>query len=565
MRTMTTTRSRRRSPARSTTSTRPPRIAVAALCLLLAGCAGSAATPAPATPAASEAPATPSAAPATPAATESAAPGDADVVPLAQVAAEMDPAAVWLHFAELNAIPRGSHHEGKVSAFLADFGRTLGYETRVNDAGDVIIEVPATAGREGRSGVVLQAHMDMVEQKVADSTFDFETDPIASVVDNGWVHATGTTLGSDDGSGVAIIMALIEATDVPHGPIEALFTVDEEDSFDGVNALDPGDLTFRTYINIDNETEGQFLISSAGGVYVNATGAYMPQEAPAGSVGLSITVGGLQGGHSGIDIDKGRGSAHQLLAELLRDAPADLGIRVASVTGGTQRNAIPRTATAVVAVPAGQVDAVRAYVATRAAAAVTALGGADPGVTITPGDAPAPATVMPAKAQAAFVTAIAAVPQGVYAMSRDIPTMPETSSNLGVLTLADGAWEADSYVRSSVDSERDAEAKRVAAAFTPTGATIKDEGAYSGWPANPDSAILALMTATYQSVFGAAPDVAAIHAGLETSVAGVTFPGMDMISIGPTTTGVHTPDERLEISSVPRVYQLLVATLAAIE
>lgn len=564
MRTITPQRSARRSPARSL------RPASLALSLLLAGCTANSPTPAPsAAVAPTAAPATPTAAPATPAVTAtpdaSAAASTAAVVPLADVAASMTPAAVWTHFAELNAIPRGSHHEEKATAFVADFGRKLGYEVKVNDAGDVIVEVPATTGMEGRPGVVLQAHLDMVQQKVDGSTFNFDTDPIASVVDNGWVHATGTTLGSDDGSGVAIIMAIIEAKDVPHGPIEALFTTDEEDGFDGVNALKAGDLTYRTYINIDNEQEGQFLISSAGGVYVNATGTYKPEAAPAGSNGLSIAVGGLQGGHSGIDINKGRGSAHQLLAELLRDAPASLGIRVGSITGGTQRNAISRSATAVVAVPADQVDAVKAYAATRAAAAAAALAQGDPGVTITADDAEAPAEVMPAADQAKFAKAIAAVPQGVYKMSADITDLPETSSNLGILKLADGTWEADSYVRSSKDSERDAEAKRVEDALAPTGAKVVEDGAYSGWPANPDSKILALMKSTYSTLFGVEPQVAAVHAGLETSVAGITFPGMDMISVGPTTPSVHTPDERLEVASVPKVYDLIVATLAAVK
>ncbi|MEI7742297.1 MAG: aminoacyl-histidine dipeptidase [Chloroflexota bacterium] len=546
---------------------RPPAHTLAAAlaaCMLLAGCSSTAATPAPSVGGATPAPATPVATPAT---TDPAtpAPSAQGPIPLVDAVAGMHPEAVWRHFAELNAIPRASHAEGKASAFVADFGRGLGYTTTVNDVGDVIIEVPATAGMEDRPGVVLQAHLDMVAQKTADTTFDFATDPIASVLDGDWVHATGTTLGSDDGSGVAMIMALIEAEDVAHGPIEALFTVDEEDGFAGVNALKPGDLTFRSYINIDNETEGQFLISSAGGVYVNAAGTYKPVAAPAGSVGVTITVDGLLGGHSGIDINKGRGSAHQLLAQLLDGAPASLGLRLASIAGGSQRNAIPRTASAVVAVPADQLDALRAYVADAGATAAANLAATDPGVTITAADADAPVSVMAAADQAKVVAALTAVPQGVFAMSPDVPDMPETSTNLGLLVLGDGTWKAESYVRSSQDDERDAEARLVAAAFAGTGAKVVLDGAYSGWPANPDSKILALMKATYASVFGSEPAVAAVHAGLETSVAGVTFPGMDMISIGPTTTGVHSPDERLEVASVQRVWDLLVATLAAIK
>ncbi len=486
-------------------------------------------------------------------------------VPLANAVAGMAPRAVWQHFSDLNAVPRPSHKEGKATAFVAAFGRSLGFQTTVNDVGDVIIAVPATAGMEGRPGVVLQAHLDMVAQKTSGSAFNFDTDPVKSVLDNGWVHATGTTLGADDGIGVALVMALIEAKDVPHGPIEALFTVNEEDGFSGVKALTQADLQFRTYINVDNEVEGQFLVSSAGAVNVNADGTYEQEPTPAGMAGFTLTVDGLKGGHSGADINLGRGSAHLLIGQLLDGAPASLGLRVAAIAGGTVRNAIPRTAVATVAVPVAQAAALSAYVSQFAATTAAALGAADPGLTVTVAPAAQPSLVMTSAAQAAIVGAVVAVPQGVHAMSADVPGLVETSSNLGALTIGDGKLSMIALVRSSKDAERDAQAQRVADAIAPSGAAVVLDGAYSGWPASPASKILALMKTTYASLFGSDPKVAAIHAGLETSVAGITFPGMDMISVGPTVVGVHSPDERLEVASVAKAYNLLVATLGAIK
>jgi dipeptidase D len=477
----------------------------------------------------------------------------------------LTPSSVWQHFAALNAIPRTSHNEARASAYVAAFGRTLGYATTVNTAGNVIIRVPATTGMEGRPGVVIQAHLDMVGQKAADSVFNFDTDPIVAAVDNGWVHATGTTLGADDGIGVALILALIEAKDVPHGPVEALFTVDEEDGFSGVNAVQPGDLQFRTFINVDNEEEGSLLISSAGGVNVDAESTYAVEPTPAGLAAVTVTVGGLLGGHSGADIHLGRGSANQLIAQLIAEAPAGLGLRVAAVDGGTVRNAISSTATATITLPTDQVAALSAHAAKFASAAVARLGTADPGLTVTVVPAALPVSVMAAPAQAAVLGAIATAPQGVAAMSADVPGLVETSSNLGLLSIGDGKITLGDLVRSSVDVARDAEAQRVSVGLAAAGAKVMTASAYSGWPANQASKVLALIKNTYKGLFGTEPQTAAIHAGLETSIIGVTFPGMDMISVGPTILGVHSPDERLEVASVTKVYDLLAATLAAVK
>jgi len=484
---------------------------------------------------------------------------------LADSLSTMRPQSVWQHFYDITQVPRPSHHEEKATEFVSAFGRGLGLETVVDDAGNVIIRKPATAGMEDRPGVVLQAHLDMVPQKTETSTVNFETDPVTPYVDNGWVHADGTTLGADDGIGVAMIMAILEAKDIVHGPIEALFTVDEEDGFDGINGLSAKALTGRLYINVDNEVEGQFLISSAGGVYVDSSKKYAEVDTPSGMSGFSVTVDGLAGGHSGADINKGRGSAHQLIARLLVDAPAELGIRVASLTGGNLANAIPRAATAALVVPTAQADALASYVSEFGKVVASELATSDPKVAVSCDATDLPVAVMSPAEQKALIGAVYDVPQGVYRMSAEVPGLVETSGNLGVLSIAKGAFAGTVYVRSAIDSERDAEAKRFAGVFEKAGAKVDINGAYSSWPPNPDSPLLALMEQVYTTTFGVEPSVEAIHAGLETSVAGVKYPSMDMISVGPTLLNVHSPDERLEVASVSKAYDLIVATLKQIE
>ena len=484
-------------------------------------------------------------------------------VPLAEAWPTMQPTPAWQHFYELTQFPRKSKHEEKATALVADFGRNLGLETVVDSVGNVLIRKPATPGMEASPGVVLQAHLDMVAQQTPDSTANLDTDPIQAYVEGGWVRADKTSLGADDGIGVAIIMDLLQA-DVVHGPLEALFTVDEEADFTGIDAIGPEVLTGRLYVNVDNELEGQFIISSAGGVYVLARATYEELATPPGMAGYLLTVDGLIGGHSGIDIDKGRGSAHQIMARLLVEAPVEFEVRVAEVVGGNQRNAIPRKTTAAVALWPDQAEAFGRYVAEFAATVASELAATDPGVVVAMTPADLPPKVMEAAAQEALIGAVYAVPQGVYKMSDTIPGLVETSGNLGVLGIAAGQLTGDSYVRSAIDSERDAEAERFAVVFEAAGATVTLEGAFSSWPPNPDSPLLVLMSQVYQGTFGTAPAVGAVHAGLETSVAGLTYPDMDMISIGATTQYVHTPDEQLEVASVQKLHDLLVATLREI-
>ncbi len=494
------------------------------------------------------------------AASPRASPGPA--VPLADALATLSPRAVWAHFSDLERIPRASHQEARATAFVAAFGRSLGFQTIVDRVGNVMVRAPATAGMEGRPGVVLQAHLDMVTVKTAASTIDFVSDPIQAVVQDGWVHALGTTLGADDGIGVAIIMALLEARDVAHGPLEALFTVDEEDLFTGVSNLAPDLLQGSRSINVDNEDDGQLLISSAGGAYVEASRPYAQVSTPGGMTGVRITVDGLLGGHSGADIDKGRGSAHQIMARLLLGAPAALGVRVASLAGGDIQNAIPSMASALVALPPGQAGALEAYVREFGAKIAGELAASDPKVALTAAPATLPARVMDATDQATLIGVVAAAPQGVVRMSADVPGLVETSSNLGVLTIADGMFTASDFVRSALDAERDSLAQRCSRLFADAGAAVTVDGAYLAWPPNLASPLLAVMKGAYATLFGTAPAVAAMHIGLETSVVRATYPAMDMVSVGPTLRDVHSPDERLEVASVAKVYSLLVATLA---
>ncbi|MCB9113701.1 MAG: beta-Ala-His dipeptidase [Caldilinea sp.] len=502
---------------------------------------------------------------AAPAVPDAPAPAAGERVPLADALGTLEPAAFWQHFYDLTQVPRPSHHEEQATTFVKAYGESLGLETIADEAGNVIIRKPASPGLEDRPGVILQAHLDMVPQKTPDSTHDFLTDPIDAYVEDGWVHADRTTLGADDGSGVATIMALLEDDALVHPPLEALFTTNEEDGFGGISALATDVLKGRYYINIDNEVEGQYLISSAGGVNATVSATYDEEPAPAGMTGVQVTVDGLRGGHSGVDIDKGRGSAHQLMARLLWNAPAELGVRVASLAGGNQANAIPRTTTVIAAVPEAQADAFTAYVAEFAATVQHELAATEANLTVTAAPADLPAQVMAAPAQRALIGAVYGAPQGVIRMSDEVPGLVETSGNIGVLNMVDGKLDATILVRSAVDSARDDAAARFASVFELGGATVTIHDAYGAWPPNPDSALLATMQQVYVDLYGAEPKVAAIHAGLETSVAGVKYPGLDMISVGPTILDVHSPDERMEVATVQKVYDLLVATLAQLQ
>ena len=475
---------------------------------------------------------------------------------------DLSPEAVWRHFYELTQIPRPSHHEAAVSAYVAEFGRSLGLETEVDTVGNVLIRKPASAGLNDRKGIVIQAHMDMVPVKTAESDHIFETDPIDAFIEDGWVRADGTTLGADNGIGVAMIMALLEADDIEHAPLEGLFTVNEEDGFTGANAVRPGMLQGAMLINVDSEEEGVFTIGCAGGVDVDATLDYMEDSTTAGLVGVRLTVSGLQGGHSGVDIDKGRGNAIKLLARLLNELESEVELRLSSVTGGDRYNAIPREATAVAAVPDAALAFLETQVGVFAQTVQIELAGTEPDLylEITPTDVPP--RVMTRDAQHRAIDALFGSPNGVIRMSDAVPGLVETSTNLGTITLGDGTMQAGFLVRSSVDSARDAVRDAITSVFALAGAETTFHDEYSGWAPNPDSPLLALMQETYFDLFGTEAGVMAVHAGLETSKFAETYPEMDMISLGPTLQNVHSPDEQLDVASVSTTWELLITAVA---
>ena len=474
------------------------------------------------------------------------------------------PGAVWEHFYHLTQIPRPSHHEERVSAFLADFGRELGLETEVDGVGNVLIRKPASTGREDRPGVILQAHMDMVPEKASGKVHDFETDPITAFVEEGWVRTDGTTLGADDGIGVAIIMALLQDDTLEHDPLEAIFTVNEEDGFTGVDGVQPGVLRGSVLINVDSEKEGTLTIGSAGGADVDATAAYAEEPTPTGMAGARLLITGMQGGHSGIDINRGRGNAIKLLARLLWSARQEIPVRVAAIEGGKQYNAIPRDATAIVAVPDGEVARLTEWVAAFAATVKQELARTEPDLQIVATPAATPEMVMTPDAQLRIVNALYGVPNGVMRMSDGVPGLVETSTNLGAVSAAKGTFSAGFLVRSAVNSARDDVQGMATSVFALAGIDAVRRDAFTGWKPNPDSPLLALMQSVYRDRWGHDAEVVAVHAGLETSEFGATYPGLDMISVGPTIEHAHSPDERLEIASVGKVYDLLVATLRRI-
>ena len=458
-------------------------------------------------------------------------------------------------------MPRASKREERVRAFAVAFGEGLGLETRVDDAGNVLVRKPATPGREDRPAVLLQGHLDMVHQKNADTAFDFDREGIRMRVDGDWVDAEGTTLGADNGIGVAMAMAVLadDGRGVAHPPLEVLFTADEETGMTGAKGLAPDLLTARTMLNLDTEDDRELTIGCAGGVDVTARGTYLPTLAPAGAHGLRLRVAGLAGGHSGMDIHRGLANANKLLCRLLL-ALEDAGVALAEVDGGGLRNAIPREATALLAV--GDPARVRERLALARAAITAEFAATDPGLRVTVEEAGAPTHVLPEADRRGLVRAVQACPDGIHRMSPDVAGLVQTSNNLARWRVADGAWEVLCLTRSSVDSEKLDAAAAVRACFELVGGAVDYAGEYPGWAPRPDSALLRVMREVYVRRFGEEPLVEACHAGLECGLVGAKYPGMEMISFGPTIRGAHSPDERVQVSSVAKVWGYLVEVLA---
>ncbi len=473
---------------------------------------------------------------------------------------KLEPRAVWEQFEAVTKIPRPSKKEEKMIAFLVDFAKGHGLEYKKDAVGNVVILKPASPGMENRPAVVLQSHMEMVCEKNSGVDFDFERDPIRTRIEGDWVKAEGTTLGADDGIGIAAALAMLLDRDVKHGPLEALFTIDEETGLTGAFKLGGDMISGKYLINLDSEDEGEVFIGCAGGIDTLAYFDYTTEKVPAGHQFFEVLVSGLKGGHSGDDIEKGRGNSNKILARLLWSGIADFGLRLSQIDGGNLRNAIPREARALVAVPDGKGAAFVKFFGGFAADILAELQYTDAGVKIEM-DKAGVADVIDEKTVRSLVYALAGVPNGVQAMSFAMPGLVETSTNLASVKMADGKIIVTTSQRSSVESAKKAAAEAVESVFLLAGAKVEHSDGYPGWAPNPHSHILEVTEAAYLKLFGTKAKVRAIHAGLECGLFLEKYPHLEMVSIGPTLRGVHSPDERLEIPTVDKFWRLLVEIL----
>lgn len=472
------------------------------------------------------------------------------------------PQNVWKHFYGLTRVPRPSGFLAPVQQFLLDFAKSAGVEAVKDEAGNIIMRKPATPGMEDCKGVILQAHMDMVPQKNNDTVHDFEKDPIETYIDGEWVKARGTTLGSDNGMGVAAIMAVMEDKTLKHGPLEALITADEETGMFGAFGLKPGSLKGEILLNLDSEDEGELYIGCAGGVDVTATLQYKEAEVDPEDVAIKLTLKGLRGGHSGLEINQGRANANKLLVRFVREAIAEYEARLASWKGGNMRNAIPREADAVLTLPAENVDELLELVKEYEALFNEEYHAIETPITFKAERTELPKGVVPEEIQDNLVDAIYACQNGVCRMIPTISDTVETSSNLSIVTIDGGQAQFCLLVRSSSESMKEYLATSLESCFSMAGMKVEMSGSYSGWNPDVESPILKAMVKSYEEQFGAEPAVKVVHAGLECGIIGAIIPGLDMISFGPTLRSPHSPDERVLIPTVKKFYDFLVATLA---
>ncbi len=473
----------------------------------------------------------------------------------------IEPTTPWRHFADLNAVPRPSKREQRVAQFIQDFGLQLGLEVLTDAFGNVIIKKPASPGKEKSPVVILQGHLDMVHQKNADTTFDFETQGIQMYIDGDWVRARGTTLGADNGLGVATIMAVLSSKEIVHPPIEALFTLDEEAGMGGAKNLGKGLLKGKLLLNLDTEEDHAFTIGCAGGLDTLVEWNYKEEAPPADATGLKLKVSGLKGGHSGMEIHLGLGNANKIINRVLM-ATAVAGVRVAELEGGSARNAIPRESTALVAVKNEKRFA--KLFKTIVQEITDEFRTIEPDLKITSSAASAPAKVMRRNDQAKLLMAIRAAHNGVFRMSPDVPGLVETSSNLARIEVGNGRFFCGTLQRSSVESSKADVAAAFRAPFDLLGASISTDNAYPGWKPNPNSKIVRKMAGIYTSMFGTDPSIEACHAGLECGIIGEAYPGLDMVSFGPNIRGAHSPDECASISSYQKFWKFFLEVLRAI-
>ena len=473
----------------------------------------------------------------------------------------LQPKAIWENFYLLTQVPRPSGHLEKIQKFLLDWAKEKGVEAKLDDAGNVIMYKPATPGMENCKVVTLQGHMDMVPQKTPESPHNFETDPIETWIDGEWVKAKNTTLGADDGMAVATIMAIMEDNTLKHGPLEGFITADEESTMGGVNNMSADLLKGEILLNLDNETFGEFMIGSAGGVNLTASLEYKEEEVPAGDVAVTIGIHNLLGGHSGLEINEGRGNANKMMARLVQDAIANFEARLASWQGGNMRNAIPRDCDVVLTIPAENVEALKEVIDEWRETFKGEYGFVEKALTLDIADTELPSALVPEEIQDNLVNALCACHNGVMRFIPEVPSIVETSSNLAIVEIGGGKVMFKVLVRSSRDSMRDCCSETLESVFSMAGMKIELDGAYPAWQPNPESEIVALMKDVYKELFGAESKVQVIHAGLECGVIGAKYPKMDMVSFGPTMRSPHTPNERCYIPSVEKYWQFVLTTL----
>ena len=477
---------------------------------------------------------------------------------------ELDPQIIWKNFHLLTQVPRPSGHLEKVQQFLLDWAKERGIEAFKDGAENIVMRKPATPGYENLQTAVLQAHMDMVPQKTDESSHQFETDPIETYIDGEWVKAKGTTLGADDGMGVAAIMAVLESQDVEHGPLEALITADEETCMYGVNHLAADTLKGDILLNIDNETMGEFVIGSAGGVNISASLGYKEQAPETGDVAVKVVLKDLKGGHSGLEICEGRANANKLMARVVRQAIQDDDACLSSWKGGNMRNAIPRTAEVVLTIPADNLEDLKDLVAYCKTTFETEYRGVEDTITLTVEPCDLPAGIVPQEIQDNLVNAITACHDGVLRYIPSIPSVVETSSNLGIITIGEGKADVLILARSSNETMMEYIQEMQEACFSMAGMKVEYGGQYEAWQPNFDSPITATMVKVHKALFNEDAKVQVCHAGLECSIIGGVYPHMDLVSFGPTLRSPHTPNERCHIRSVAKFWTFLKALLKEI-
>lgn len=473
----------------------------------------------------------------------------------------IEPKLLWNKFADLNAVPRPSKKEERVIEFMMSFGKNLGLPTIKDEVGNVIIKKPATAGMEKHKTIVMQSHLDMVHQKNNDTAFDFDKQGIDMFIDGDWVRAKGTTLGADNGIGVATIMAILESNDIPHPAIEALFTIDEETGMTGAMGLKGGVLSGEILLNLDTEEDTEIDIGCAGGVDVTAKRSYRMENTPTGTNGYRITVKGLNGGHSGMDIHKELGNANKIMNRLLYGLLEQFEVRIHEINGGSLRNAIPRESSSVIAVPANKQSAFKEEINKRITDIKFEFKTTEKNLSILVETCETPKQVMDSVAHGLIIKSIYTAHNGVYRMSADMANLVETSNNVARILIKDGEITVMCLTRSSVESSKFDLAEALRSAFELAGCEVTFAGSYPGWTPNVDSPILDVMVKLYEKLNGQKPHVVACHAGLECGILGRNYPGMDMISFGPTIKGAHSPDERVNITSVHKYWKYVLEIL----